>query len=91
MKKNESEPIELTNHEKHELRKILKAIKKENVSWGEIAYLQGHQNSVKMYGDTTLAEWAGIPEEEFNEDQEKIEQEKREYEEDKKWLRKIVK
>ena len=65
-KKTESKPIELTNHEKHELRKILRAIKKEYVSWGEIAYLQGHQEEVKKYGDATLAEWAGISEEEFN-------------------------
>lgn len=48
------------------LNQIKNNIKNECVSYGEIAYLQAHQKDVLETGDIELAEWAGIPEEEYN-------------------------
>lgn len=47
------------------LKKIKQAIEDENISYGEIFWLQEHQDIVKEYGDIVLAEWANIPEDEF--------------------------
>ena len=44
---------------------IKTSIEKENVSYGEISYLQNHQEEILELGDVVLAEWAGIPEEVF--------------------------
>lgn len=41
-------------------------IENECVSYGGIIYLQAHQDEVLEMGDPVLAEWAGIPEEKFN-------------------------
>lgn len=51
-----------------ELEHIRNEINKENVSYSEILYLQNHQDEVKELGDIVLAQWAGIKEEEWNED-----------------------
>ena len=48
------------------LNSIRKSIQKENVSYGEIAWLQDHQNEVIKSGDVELAQWAGIEEDDFN-------------------------
>ena len=40
-------------------------IEKGNISYGELAELQGYKQQILDSGDTELAEWAGIPEEEF--------------------------
>ena len=49
------------------LKEIKKSIEREEVSWGEIAFLQNHKQEVLEFGDMGLAEWAGITEEEWNE------------------------
>ena len=53
------------------MNKILKDIKKaiinKNVSWGELVLLQDYKDEILESGDMLLAEWAGIPEEEFQE------------------------
>ena len=49
---------------KQRLKSIRKAIIAENISYGEIAELQSLQDHIEP-GDVLLAEWAGIPEEEF--------------------------
>ena len=54
-----------------ELRKELTRLKnaiynEEPMSYGEIAFLQSHQQEVLEYGDIRLAEWSGITEEEWN-------------------------
>ena len=49
-----------------QLREIKKSIKNENISYGEINYLQGHQNEVLKSGDIELAQWAGISESRWN-------------------------
>lgn len=51
---------------KDDIEAIKESIKNECVSYGEIAYLQAHQKDVLKTGDIELAEWAGIPEEEYN-------------------------
>lgn len=48
------------------LNSIRKSIQNENVSYGEIAWLQDHQNEVIKSGDVELAQWAGIEEDDFN-------------------------
>lgn len=53
--------------DKNILASIKKSIENENVSYGEIAYLCSHQDEVKQFGDIELAQWAGIPEDEWNE------------------------
>ena len=50
---------------KQRLESIRKAIIAENISYGEIAELQSLEKYIQP-GDVLLAEWAGIPEEEFN-------------------------
>ena len=49
-----------------QLRKIKRAILNENVSYEELVILQGYRNEILKSGDTVLAEWAGITEEDFN-------------------------
>ena len=48
------------------LDSIKKSIENECISWGEIAYLQSHQQEVLEYGDIDMAQWADISEEEWN-------------------------
>lgn len=48
-----------------ELANIKNSIKEENASWGELAYLGSHQEEILELGDIELAEWSGIPEEEY--------------------------
>ena len=51
-----------------ELERISKAIEnEEGISYGEISFLQNHQEEIKKMGDIVLAQWADIPEEEWNE------------------------
>lgn len=53
-----------------EIQKRLKylrgEIEKERISYGEIAELQNYKKEIIKSGDVLLAEWAGIPEKEFN-------------------------
>ena len=49
-----------------DLKSIKKSIKNENISWGEIAYLESHQKDVLKSGDIELAQWANISEERWN-------------------------
>ena len=48
------------------LKSIKEAIDNEDVSYGEIHYLQSHQQDVMDYGDIVLAQWAGISEVQWN-------------------------
>lgn len=48
------------------LKSIKKAIENEGVSYGEILYLQEHQDEVLKSGDIELAQWAGISERRWN-------------------------
>lgn len=48
------------------LQSIKKSIKNENISYGEIAWLNNHKDEVKKSGDIELAQWAGISENEWN-------------------------
>lgn len=48
------------------LDSIKKSIESECISWGEIAYLQSHQQEVLETNDIQLAQWADISEEEWN-------------------------
>ena len=52
---------------KDELTAILASIKDENISWGEIVYLQAHQREIKELfpGEPLLWQWAGIDESEY--------------------------
>lgn len=51
---------------KAELNRLAKAIQNgEDLSYGELAFLQDHQKEVYELGDVVLAEWAGIPESEW--------------------------
>lgn len=52
---------------KEQLDNILSSIENECVSYGEITYLVCHKDDVLAYGVPTLGEWAGIPEDEWNE------------------------
>lgn len=52
---------EITNR----LNEIRNSIENENVSYGELAELQDYKPQILALGDTELAQWAGIPEEEF--------------------------
>lgn len=49
------------------LMSIKESIQKQNISYGEIAYLQDHKAEIKAIDDIELAQWAGISEEEWNE------------------------
>jgi hypothetical protein len=49
------------NAPEHRLEHLRKQIKKEKISYGEIAELQGLKKHIKPH-DTELREWAGIPE-----------------------------
>ena len=54
-----------------ELRKELTRLKntiynEKGISYGELHFLQFHKQEVLDYGDIRLAEWAGITEEEWN-------------------------
>jgi hypothetical protein len=49
------------------LASIREAIDEECISYGEIFYLQEHQDYIKKHSDdVVLWEWANIPEEEWN-------------------------
>ena len=48
------------------LDSIKESIENECISWGEIFYLQSHQQDVLEYGDINMAQWADISEEEWN-------------------------
>ena len=48
------------------LDSIKKSIENECISWGEIAYLQSHQQEVLETDDIQLAQWADISEQEWN-------------------------
>ena len=48
------------------INSIKKSIQNNNISYGEIAWLQNHQKEVKKTGDIELAQWAGISESEWN-------------------------
>ena len=47
------------------LNYLRNAIDNENISYGELAELQNYKPEILASGDVQLAEWAGIPEEEF--------------------------
>ena len=49
-----------------QLNSIREEIEKEQVSYGEIAYLQDHKQEVLETGDVLLCQWAGISEDEYN-------------------------
>lgn len=53
----------------HALDRIRKATAAVAVSYSDIVYLQEHAEEIKQLGDPVLAEWAGIPEDEFMEAQ----------------------
>ena len=48
------------------LDSIKESIENECISYGEIHYLQAHQQDVLEYGDINTAQWADISEEEWN-------------------------
>ena len=51
---------------KTELVRIGEKIKAErDISYGELAFLQAHHKEIYELGDILLAEWAGIPESEW--------------------------
>ena len=52
-----------------ELKAIKASIEAESVSYGELAFLEAHKTEIIELGDQTLAEWAGIPENEFRQAQ----------------------
>ena len=60
-------PQKLTKNERNTFKNIRKAIDDESVSYDEILFLSEHQEKVKEYGDIVLAEWAGVPEQEWME------------------------
>ena len=47
------------------LQSIRRSIDAECVSQGELAYLYNHKKDVLALGDIILAQWAGIPEEDW--------------------------
>ena len=49
------------------LMSIKESIQNQNISYGEIAYLLDHKAEIKAIGDIELAQWAGMSEEEYNE------------------------
>ena len=50
-----------------QLNSIREEIEKEQVSYGEIAYLQDHKQEILELGDIVLCQWAGISEDEYME------------------------
>lgn len=51
---------------KAELNRLAKAIQNgKDLSYSELAFLQDHQKEIYELGDIVLAEWAGIPESEW--------------------------
>ena len=48
------------------LDSIKDSIENECISYGEIFYLQSHQQDVLEYGDINMAQWADISEQEWN-------------------------
>ena len=48
------------------LAEIKKSIEREDISWGELAFLHAHPRAVLQTGDIELAEWACIEEEDYN-------------------------
>lgn len=48
------------------LMSIKESIKNENISYGEIAYLQDHKAEIKAINDIELAQWSGMTEQEWN-------------------------
>lgn len=52
---------------KDQLRQIREAIDhEEDLSYGEIVFLQEHHKEIYELGDIVLAEWSGILEEDWN-------------------------
>ena len=49
------------------LMSIKESIQEQNISYGEIIYLQDHKAEIKALNDIELAQWAGMSEKEFNE------------------------
>lgn len=49
-----------------QLNSIREEIEKEQVSYGEISYLNCHKQEVLDTGDILLCQWAGISEDEYN-------------------------
>ena len=57
----------IANSIKQELKRLSKVIEKEqNISYSEIFFLQEHKAEIMQMGDVRLAEWSGITEEEWN-------------------------
>lgn len=50
-----------------ELKAIKASIEAESISYGELAFLEAHRTEILELGDQALAEWDGIPEDEFKE------------------------
>lgn len=57
------------NEIKQELKRIRKEIEREQISYSELFFLQEHKVEVMELGDIRLAEWAGITEEEWTNQQ----------------------
>lgn len=57
----------MKNEIRKELKRLRGEVEEENINWGGIVYLQEHQEEIKELGDIVLAQWAGIPEEEWHE------------------------
>ena len=53
-----------TKEAKKRLEELRSAIEAENISYSELAELQDLSDYIEA-GDVVLAEWAGIPEQEF--------------------------
>ena len=52
---------------KKELERLQKVIEnEENISYGELFFLESHKKEVLEIGDVRLCEFAGIPEEDYN-------------------------
>ena len=49
------------------LMSIKESIQNQNIDYSEIFYLQEHKAEIKAIGDIELAQWAGMSEEEWNE------------------------
>ena len=48
------------------LEELSKSIEnEEGISYDDIVFLQSHKKEIKELGDVRLAQWAGIPEEEW--------------------------
>ena len=56
----------MTKQIKDRLEYLRGEIEKECISYGEIAELQSYKKEIIASNDLLLAEWAGIPEHEYN-------------------------